>query len=45
LSAAKILGCCACTAGESAKLASASQMKRNPPRIDDLVIEYVTGLN
>jgi len=42
-SAAKILGSCACTGGESAKHASTSEMIRKPRRKNDLPVEYLTG--
>ena len=43
LSAAKILGSCACAGGESAKHASTSEMTRKPRRKNDLLVEYLPG--
>ena len=43
LSAAKILGSCACAGGESAKHASASETRRKPRRKEDLLVKYLTG--
>ena len=43
LSAAKILGSCACTGGESAKHTSTSEMITKPRRKNDLPVEYLTG--
>jgi hypothetical protein len=43
LSAAKILGSCACAGGDSAKHASTSEMTRKPRRKGDLLAEYLTG--